>query len=192
MRNFRLVKDNVDVRPFLAEIARVPNAWDMSTGRQDKIAVQREAKAIPLRGLVKSKIAGRKRWDVHESRYTTSARKFPFICGFLESFAAEQDGELSRAKLVCLPPGHRIYPHIDRGEYYKVRDRYHLILQSPLGSYLTSGDETNRMREGELWWFDNKLTHEAFNDSELDRIHFIFDLLPRSRVAEVFGDDRAA
>jgi aspartyl/asparaginyl beta-hydroxylase (cupin superfamily) len=34
------------------------------------------------------------------------------------------------------------------------------------------------MREGELWWFDNKQEHEARNDSEYDRIHLIFDLEP--------------
>ena len=35
------------------------------------------------------------------------------------------------------------------------------------------------MREGELWWFDNKQVHEAFNDAQAERIHLIFDLLPR-------------
>ncbi len=37
------------------------------------------------------------------------------------------------------------------------------------------------MQTGELWWFDNKQMHEARNDSDEDRIHFIFDLLPRDR-----------
>ena len=110
MKCFRRVKKGVDVEPFLSEIASIARAWDRNTGRQDKIAVQREAEAIALRGLVKSKIAG----------------------------------------------------------------------------------EDARMREGELWWFDNKQEHEAFNDGEADRIHFIFDLLPRARAAEVFGTERAA
>ena len=39
------------------------------------------------------------------------------------------------------------------------------------------------MREGELWWFDNRAVHEAFNDGDEDRIHLIFDLLPRARLA---------
>jgi hypothetical protein len=32
------------------------------------------------------------------------------------------------------------------------------------------------MRTGELWRFDNKALHEAFNGGAGDRIHFIFDL----------------
>ena len=51
------------------------------------------------------------------------SRKFPVIRAFLEAFAAEQDAELGRAKIVRLKPGHTVYPHIDRGEYYRVRDR---------------------------------------------------------------------
>jgi len=192
MKYFRRIKHDVDVQPFLDEIASIPEAWDLSTGRQDKIAVQREAQAIPLRGLVKSKIGDRKRRDVHESRYTTTSRKFIVARAFLESFAAEQDAELSRAKIVRLMPGRRVYPHIDRGEYYKFRDRYHLVLQSAAGSYLKSGDEDVRMQVGELWWFDNKAVHEAYNDGTAERIHMIFDLLPSHRYAEVFGEERAA
>ena len=43
------------------------------------------------------------------------------------------------------------------------------------------------MKEGELWWIDNDQMHEAFIDGVQDRIHMIFDLLPRERAEEVFG-----
>ena len=190
MQYFERIKTGVDVGVILDEIHSVTGAWDLSIGRQTKIDVQREAESIPIRGLVKSKIGGRRRCDVHESRYTTTGRDFPVTCAFLESFATECDGHLSRAKLVRLKPGHKVYPHIDRGGYYQVRDRFHLILQSLSGSYLRSGDEDVRMREGELWWFDNKQIHEAFNDGNEDRIHFIFDLLPTARAADVLPDMR--
>lgn len=187
MKYFRRVKTDIDVRPFLVEIASIPEAWSLNTGRQDKIAVQREAEAIPIRGIVKSKIAGRALWDVHESRFTNSSRKLVLARDFLQSFADERTAELGRAKIVRLMPGRRVYPHIDRGEYYRLRDRYHLVLRSAAGSYLKSGNETVRMREGELWWFDNKQVHEAYNDGEHARVHLIFDLLPPSRIAEVYG-----
>jgi len=192
MRYFRRLKRNLDVQPFLDEIAGVAGAWDLNTGRQRKIDVQREAESIPLRGLVKSKIGNRARWDVHESRYTTCSRRFVLARTFLESFAAEQNAELGRAKIVRLMPGRRVYPHIDRGEYYKVRDRYHLVLKSAAGSYLKSGGEEVRMLEGELWWFDNKAVHEAYNDGDAERIHMIFDLLPNALVAQVYGEELAA
>lgn len=53
--------------------------------------------------------------------------------------------------------GGRVYPHVARGEHYRARDRFHVILAS------------------ELWWFDNKQVHEARNDSVSERIHLIFE-----------------
>ena len=169
------------------EITAVDGAWDVSTTRQEKIAVQREARAIPLRGLRKSAIGDRKRRDVHESRWTNTSAAYPLACQFLRETADSLDSLLSRAKIVCLPAGRRVYPHVDRGEYYKVRDRYHLVLRSSLGSWLKAADEEVRMQEGELWWFDNKQLHEAHNDGDEDRIHIIFDLLPRARAEAVLG-----
>ncbi len=72
-----------------------------------------------------------------------------------------------------------MYPHRDAGDYYRVRDRYHLVLRSPLGSFLRAGDQTVLMREGELWVFNNKIRHTAWNPARVPRIHLIFDLLPR-------------
>lgn len=179
MKNFVLLKKAIDTGPLLAEINQQADPWGGQTGRQDKIKVQREALSIPLRGLQKSKIAGRKRWDVHESRFTTTSKRFPLAIKFIKSFAAERDGKLSRAKLVNLQPGCRVYDHIDRGDYYRIRDRYHLVLQTGEGCYLTSGEEVGYFNQGELWWFDNKRSHEAYNPSQIDRIHLVFDLLPK-------------
>jgi aspartyl/asparaginyl beta-hydroxylase (cupin superfamily) len=192
VNHFKLIRSAIDPRPFLDEIASVDDAWAASTGRQDKIAVQREALAIPLRGLRKSAIGERKRRDVHESRWTSGSAAYPVACAFLKEIAGALDSELSRAKIVCLPAGRRVYPHIDRGEYYRPRNRYHLVLKSTHGSWLKAADEEIRMREGELWWFDNDQPHEAHNDGDEDRIHMIFDLLPRARVAEAFPERAAA
>ncbi|MEM7497678.1 MAG: aspartyl/asparaginyl beta-hydroxylase domain-containing protein [Pseudomonadota bacterium] len=178
MKHFKRLRERIDPRPFLEEIEGIDGAWDDATGRQEKIAVQREALAIPLRGLRKSAINGRKRRDVHESRWTTGSVRFPVARTFLDRIAAEEACELGRAKIVCLKAGKRVYPHIDRGEYYRVRGRYHFVLRSSAGSWMKAGDEEVRMAEGELWWFDNNATHEAHNDGDEDRIHMIFDMLP--------------
>ncbi len=187
MNYFERLKTGIDPTPYLDEISSIDGAWDLATGRQDKIPVQREALAIPLRGLRKSAIGDRERRDVHESRWTNSGKPYQKARQFLEDFAAEQNSLLGRAKIVCLPAGKRVYPHIDRGEYYRVRNRYHLVLRSTAGSWMKAGDEEVRMREGELWWFDNDQMHEANNDGDQDRIHIIFDMLPAERAEEVFG-----
>nr|AFK79191.1 hypothetical protein [uncultured bacterium F42-01] len=180
MKHFRLVEKAIDVHPILEELERHEETWGAQTGRSEKVKVQREAAAIPIRGLRRSCIQGRRRRDVHESRYTSYVSQFPTVKALLERIAAENDAELGRARLVRLPGTGHVRPHVDRGDYYRLRDRYHLVVQSAEGSHLRAADEEVWMQPGELWWFDNKQVHEARNEATLDRIHLIFDLLPRN------------
>jgi aspartyl/asparaginyl beta-hydroxylase (cupin superfamily) len=183
LKNFRKLKEHVDVLPIVTELECQPEAWLAQTGRQ-RVRVQREALAIPIRGLRRSKRMGRDRRDVHESRYTTLSRSFPAVRRFIEAVADELDATLSRAKIFSLPPAARVHAHVDRGAYYACRDRYHLVIESA-GCPMRAGDEVVVMRPGELWWFDNKTDHEAWNDSDSPRIHLIFDLEPGRSEARV-------
>jgi aspartyl/asparaginyl beta-hydroxylase (cupin superfamily) len=181
MQYFKCIRSGIAVEPLLDSVSAVDAAWDLQTGRQEKVRVQREAQAIPLRGLRKSCQFGRASRDVQESRWTTGSKRFPVLCHMLQSIAEDLEADLGRAKLVLLPAGRRVYPHIDRGRYYQLHDRYHLVLRSSRGSWLKAGNEEVRMQEGELWWFDNRQIHEAHNDGTQDRIHLIFDLLPPAK-----------
>jgi hypothetical protein len=177
MKFFKLIKADVDVSPFLEEVDANSSAWLLNTSRQSKIRVQRETNTIFLR-------AARNRPDLHgnenqESRPTEIAGRFPRALAFMENVGRALDSELSRATIVRLSPHGTVYPHIDVGSYYLIRDRLHLVLCSPSGSVLVAGDEQVRMQPGELWWFDNKQHHAAINESSDWRIHYIFDLLPK-------------
>lgn len=189
MEHFRLIRDNVDLEPLRLELDCQESAWDAEDGRQLSAPAQRHTNAIPIRGLRRSCIQGRRRRDVHESRWTSLSTRFPATVAFIEEFAAKQGGTPGRARYARLPPGKVVLPHIDRGDYYRLRDRYHLVIRSENGSLLNAGDESVRMHEGELWWFDNKAVHDACNDSGSDRIHLIFDLLPAGSEPSVPLDD---
>jgi outer membrane protein assembly factor BamB len=175
MKYFKLIRSNIDVEPLLEEIRSREDAWLIDTGRQNKIRVQRDTNTIFLRTAVH-------RPDLpinenQESRLTSVSKQFPRALAFMTEFAQEMNCRLSRATIVRLKPNSQVFRHIDEGSYYFLRDRFHLVLQSPTGSVLMSGGEQVRMQEGELWWFDNKQYHESYNESGDWRIHYIFDLL---------------
>ncbi len=170
------MRAGIDVTSLLTEVMEQDGAWLINTSRQEKIGVQRDTNTIFLASAVR-------RADLHlnenqESALTPTAKLFPKALAFMQNFAREMNAELSRATIVRLKPKSQVYSHVDIGSYYFIRDRYHLVLRSPAGSVLKSGDEEVRMQEGELWWFNNKQYHEAFNESDEWRIHYIFDLLP--------------
>ena len=179
MRHFTRLAEGVDTGPLLAELDAEPDLWLADTSRQRKVRCQRHTRNIFLRSPRKPLPPGAKNAnDVHESRVTRAAAKFPRALAFCEAVAGDRGAALGRATLVALLPGSRVYPHVDAGAYYRVRDRLHLVLRSAEGSPLSAGEETVVMREGELWAFDNKVRHWAHNPSEEPRVHLIFDLLP--------------
>ncbi len=116
-------------------------------------------------------------------RRNPSCFELPHASAYIEDLTTQFRGLPGRAAIVRLRPHGRVYEHIDRGIYYQLRDRYHLVLRSRVGSRLRAGPEEIRMQEGELWWFDNCLPHEAFNDSDEPRLHLIFDILRAGSMA---------
>src|SRR5580658_7847959 len=176
MKYFKLIRAGIDVGPLLEEVRSQEQAWLLNTSRQDKIRVQRDTNTIFISGPV-----ARPDLNVNEnqeSNLTAVSKLFPKAVAFMNGVAQEMNAGLARATIVRLKPKSQVLRHIDVGSYYLIRDRFHLVLYSSAGSVLMSGGEQVRMQEGELWWFDNKQYHEAYNESDEWRIHYIFDLLP--------------
>ena len=179
MLNFTKIARDVDIRPLLAELDAAPEMWLADTSRQRRIRCQRHTRNIFLRAAGKPLPPGaRNANDVHESRVARASGKFPRALAYCESVADDVRGTLGRATLVALLPHGRVYPHVDAGAYYRIRDRFHLVLRSGGGSPLTAGDEGVVMHPGELWAFNNKARHWADNPSDGPRVHLIFDVLP--------------
>ena len=177
-RFFRIA-EGLDVGLLLSELDAAPEMWLADTSRQRKVRCQRDTQNIFLRAARKPLPPGAKNAnDVHEIRTMRAAARFPETLAFCREIASLQGGKLGRATLVALQPYGWVRPHRDAGEYYRIRDRFHLVLRSPGGSPLTSGEDAVVMQEGELWTFDNKVQHDARNPTGEPRTHLIFDVLP--------------
>ncbi|MCY3802792.1 MAG: aspartyl/asparaginyl beta-hydroxylase domain-containing protein [Gammaproteobacteria bacterium] len=179
LQYFTKIAEHIKIGPLLEELDASPELWLADTSRQRKVRCQRNTRNIFLRAAKKPLPPGAKNAnDVHEIRIMPEAKKFPCMQVFCESVAKSLGGTLGRATLVALMPGSQVFPHVDSGAYYRIRDRMHLVLKSTDGSLLGAGDETVLMHTGELWVFDNKQRHWAKNPSEELRVHLIFDVLP--------------
>jgi hypothetical protein len=143
--------------------------WD----EQKNIYYQMETKAISLRAQKKE--MGKHIWDCQKTYDQPWLNDFPKSKQFLDEFIERYGGELGMATYTLLPPDKKVYAHDDYGEYYKIRDRFHLTVR---GEYTYRvGDETATFKTGELWWFENTIEHEAHNISSINRISLIFDVL---------------
>ena len=172
---FFVLMTSIEIAPILAELARLTTEdWEQNS--RHNVQVQRETRAIELSVREASGVRSRHNQYLRASE---NVKKFPFLMNWLTDFSARQgEGTLQLARIVKLRPGGQVYPHVDRGLYYLIRDRYHLVLQSASGSRMQCEDQISVWQPGEVWWFNNHVRHQAFNDSDEERIHVIFDVLP--------------
>jgi hypothetical protein len=181
VKHFRKLERPFDDAAFAAlqtEVAANAHLWHVDESRQTAIKVHAQTESIFLRNSVGGINSEKSFINVHESEETPLTSHFPVAMDLLARMAAQQRGELSRALIVRLLPFSEVLRHIDKGEYYAVRDRYHLVIDSDVGSVMCAGHETVVMKQGEFWWFDNKAMHHSKNPSAKMRTHLIFDLKP--------------
>ena len=76
--------------------------------------------------------------------------------------------------ILSLPVGGKVGTHIDIGNYYFTRDRYHLSIQGKYKYHV--GDEEVLIEPGMLVWFNNKIPHGTENVGDETRITFVFDV----------------
>jgi hypothetical protein len=173
---------SIDIGPILAELGQL-TAEDWEQNSRHNMQVQSETRAIELSVREASGVRSRHNQYL---RASDNVRKFPSLMKWLNEISATQgEGMLQLARIVKLLPHGQVYPHVDRGVYYMIRDRYHLVLQSTCGSRMQCEDQISIWHPGEVWWFNNHVRHQAFNDSSEERIHVIFDVLPEKNRALV-------
>jgi hypothetical protein len=175
-KNLIYIRHIPDIFHLQKEVAENEVCWVYNTSRQETAAVQQSTNTIVLRSLPHrteefSPVDGR-----HESVRTSFAALFPRTLEVVESFAEEKGGGLGRVVIVRLKPHSRVYRHYDSHPWLKMRNRYHLVVKSKKGSFMTSGIETRVFHEGDLFLFENMKMHTAENDSDDWRVHVIFDM----------------
>ena len=163
------------------ELRANEDCWLLDTSRQDKIACQRDTQTIFLRVAATAQTPGIPTASVHASRDSKVSIKFPRTMAWLADVLHPLGGEPGRAMLVRLKPSGQIFRHIDRGDYYQVRHRFHVMLNAPEGCWLECGGERWATRTGQIIWFDNKCPYEEGNPSGEWSVRMIVNILPHAR-----------
>lgn len=180
MANIRVIKKDINVSKILKQLQQYPEDW----GAQKEIdgvhdLVNEFGFPAVQAGVLQLKIGTVQNLEQYVGDSQTSAETPAYyhhteVIGFLKRHFKKFD----RCGFLSLPIGGEVGQHIDIGDYYQTRDRYHLAIQ---GVYdYTVGGETVRVEAGDLIWFNNKLSHGTKNVGDCIRITFVFDV-PHSK-----------
>ena len=180
MANIRVIKKGINVSKILKQLHQYPEDWGAQKNMEGVGDLVND-KGFPavqagVLQLVVGVVATKEDYvgDSEMSSRTPAYNRHTEIVGFLKRNFKKFD----RCGFLSLPIGGEVGQHIDIGNYYQTRDRYHLAIQ---GSYVyTVGGESVKIDAGDLFWFNNKLSHGTKNVGDIVRITFVFDV-PHSK-----------
>lgn len=183
MSNFKFIELNVDISKILKQVLDNPNDWQAVSSYKNIAGDLNPYGFLPLTmAVVKNK--GDSPKDTQLQMNTPLYKKYSEIRKWLRRKSIPNT---SRAAFFRLKPGGGVGNHIDDGEYYLTRDRFHLSLQGEY-AYDVEG-ETYLIKPGTFFWFNNKKYHQAKNVSNVDRITFVFDVPHSFRSTHKLVDD---
>ena len=172
MSHFRFIEKDIDVSKIVAEIN--PKDWEVAGTITGAAGDLKPYGFLPLTMAVIDK-EGDDPKNTERQQNTPMFKKYTEIRRWLKSYKLHRH---SRAAFFRLKPGDTVGSHIDSGTYYLTRDRYHLSLQ---GSYeYWVENEMHIIEPGTFFWFDNKRVHKSYNNGDVDRLTFVWDV-PKSR-----------
>jgi len=96
----------------------------------------------------------------------------------VQKLEAMLGGKVGKCLYINLPAGKKVLPHVDQGYYLNSVHRCHIPIHTHENISFTLGGETIHMKEGMGYEINNSRTHSVDNDSNVDRIHLLIDIMP--------------
>lgn len=175
MDNIRIIKTGINVSKILKQLKEHPEDWGAQKRADGAHSLLDHGFPEVEAGVLQLVVGGVENLDqfVGDTEIcipTAACKHHTEIISFLK----RNFKKFSRCGFLSLPVGGHVGKHIDIGNYYLTRDRYHLSIQGRYRYYV--GDEYVDVEPGTLLWFNNKLPHGTDNIGDVVRITFVFDV----------------
>ena len=174
----KVIKTGIDVSKVTEQLRKNPADWNHQKNEEGvrSLVDEHGFDDLPVSNLQLTIGAVQKKEDfVGNSELNVNTPAYKRHTEILKLIKKEfGDKEIYRCGFLALPVDEYVGAHIDEGNYYKTKDRYHLSIKGEY-QYFT-GCDTIVVEPGTLFWFDNKQPHGAVNTADETRITFVFDV----------------
>lgn len=182
MRNTSLsslikLASDVNVAPLLSEILRHHELWNQHRARTNAYGTPHgDISDIWVRYNAFENFDGdlAKFNEPHESVWYPAFEALPSIRPIVFDLMRAVEGErLGGVLITKIPAGSKVEPHIDHGWHARYYEKFAVqIMSAPEQAFCFDG-EAHVQRPGDIYTFDNAVTHWVTNDSSIERITMI-------------------
>lgn len=172
-----------DVRPLAIELAHREDLWNEFPDRMIGFNLMGEADFddiwihMPTSATLmhRDEIMANLAKVSHATRWQRGYYVLPVKKMLSELFNHVDAEAYGRVFISRLQPGKHIFPHIDQD--LQAFSRFHIAVQSAQGQVFKCGDEEFTPETGEVFWFNNNVTHSVENNSDSARLTMVVDLI---------------
>lgn len=171
---------NIDIAPIRLELERHPELWDQITDRKTRPnSPHADMSDIWVRSRPQCELTSPISYNepFHSSFYP-SINDLPSVRQVVFSLMGRFNGtELGSILITKVPAGKMVKPHADTGWHAHHHNlKIYIPIQSNAKCINTCGDEVVVMNTGEIWSFNNLITHSTENYGDDDRITLIVSI----------------
>jgi len=176
--NIFKVGEGFDTTPILLALARNPELWDQYKVRKEYEGTPHgDMSDIWVRYNSFDKFDGDLKkfngphFPVWYPAWFAMPELRPVVMGLFQRFSGTHLGGILITKI---PPGKRIAPHTDNGWHAKFYNtKLYVVLSGNPRCWNRVLEEIVVMKTGEVWYFNNNVDHEIYNEGDTDRITLI-------------------
>jgi len=175
MRPFKKLSSGLDVKKAQEELRKNYHLFGEFGARKDAGTIHSEMDDIWVRYKdLSESIESGDYSDIADEHDSVWLKDLPEIKRLCYQCMTLVDGERLGGVLVTkLPPGGSIYPHHDGGWHAEYYSKIYVPIANKKGSTFGFIGGTIRPEEGDVWMFDNSITHWVKNDTNSERIALI-------------------
>lgn len=176
---FKKLDLTIDPLPLQAALKEKSHLFDQITQRRDGCtSPHREMTDIWVRYQDMTDMEATKDYtglcDEHDSIWLPPYYELPEIKNIVFPLMTAVNGErLGGIFITKLPPGGKIYPHVDGGWHAAYYDKYYVPIENYKGSVFEFVNGVIDPEMGDIYKFTNSVLHWVKNDTAHDRIAMI-------------------
>lgn len=180
LENFNFKKHSIyDVDKIKEHIFNFSDQWLLDTSRQDNYDVHKDTVSYFIN-------RANLQWKSGESFITKQESDDAGLINLLEPIIKNleeiHNGIRGMVLLIKLKAKQNIAIHFDSGDYLMLSRRNHIPIITSDNVFFGVGDEKISMQAGECWEINNSRPHFVENNSDIDRVHLLIDIMPNEEI----------
>lgn len=176
--SWQFIHDTLPIKldDLILEVLSFTDEWKIDTSRQDKLATHKDTEMFQLKFI--SYYWEKGQGDISENINYLKTEKSKNVINLIFKYLEDKyEGKVVRAEIIKMHGRGHIQPHIDSGEFLSLARRIHVPLVTNENVTFTILNSDINMKVGEWYEINNSLPHSVDNQSDMDRIHIIIDIL---------------